>query len=50
VELTQSIKKPAEEAATDKEKIDRADFARDKRNYRGKTSAPKKPANRRIRQ
>jgi len=44
-------KKASERAATDKEKLDRADFAKDKRNTRGKTSAPKKPAaNRRIRQ
>jgi 23S rRNA pseudouridine2605 synthase len=43
-------KKASERAATDKEKLDRADFARDKRNTRGKSSAPKKPANRRIRQ
>ena len=43
-------KKTSERAVTDKEKLDRADFARDKRNSRGKTSAPKKPANRRIRQ
>jgi 23S rRNA pseudouridine2605 synthase len=44
-------KKASERAATDKEKLDRADFARDKRNSRGKSSAPKKPeGNRRIRQ
>lgn len=44
-------KKASERAATDKEKLDRADFARDKRNTRGKSSAPKKSeGNRRIRQ
>ena len=43
-------RKSSEHAASDKEKLDRADFARDKRNSRGKTSVPKKPANRRIRQ
>ncbi len=44
-------KKASERAATDKEKLDRADFARDKRNTRGKSSAPKKSGgSRRIRQ
>lgn len=44
-------KKASERAATDKEKLDRADFARDKRNIRGKSSVPKKSeGNRRIRQ
>jgi 23S rRNA pseudouridine2605 synthase len=44
-------KKASERAATDKEKLDRADFARDKRKTRGKSSAPKKSeGNRRIRQ
>lgn len=44
-------KKASERAATDKEKLDRVDFARDKRNIRGKSSVPKKSeGNRRIRQ
>ena len=43
-------RKSSEHAASDKEKLDRADFARGKRNSGGKTSVPKKPANRRIRQ
>ena len=48
---TNSIdKKASERAATDKERLDRADFARDKRNTRSKSSVPKKPTNRRIRQ
>ena len=43
-------RKSSERAASDKEKLDRADFVRDKRGSRGKVSAPKKPTNRRIRQ